>query len=74
MSDIIALKLDGVISCHYVDRYGFSQVSNFLPLNLETAVHHEKRQEKTYKEKPSVMRQLKKKAKAESKNQNAKGA
>ncbi len=66
MSDIIALKLAGVISCHYVDRYGFSQVSDFLPLNLGTAVHHEKRQEKTYKENPSVMRQIKQKAKAES--------
>jgi len=67
MSDIIALKLGGVVSCHYVDRYGFSQVSDFMPLNLETAVHHEKRQEKTYKEKPSAIRQLKPKAKAESK-------
>ncbi len=31
MSDIIALKLDGVISYHYVDRYGFQQIPDFLP-------------------------------------------
>ena len=30
MSDIVALKLDGVVSCHYVDRLGFSEVHDFI--------------------------------------------
>ena len=33
VSDIVALKQDGVVSCHYVDRVGFQQISGFLPDN-----------------------------------------
>lgn len=31
VSDIVALKQAGVISCHYVDSWGFKEVSAFLP-------------------------------------------
>ena len=43
ISDIVALKLDGVVSCHYVDRFaftalpGFFQAENYLK-NAEMAV------------------------------------
>jgi len=67
ISDIIALKLAGEISYHYVDRYGFSPVSDFMPPDMRTAVHREKRQEQTTKKKPSVLKQLNQKAKTESK-------
>lgn len=30
-SDIIALKQSGVVSCHYVDSWGFKELPNFLP-------------------------------------------
>ena len=30
-SDIIALKQNGVVSCHYVDSWGFKALPNFLP-------------------------------------------
>ena len=34
MSDIIALRQSGCVSCHYVDTYGFREVEGFLPDNL----------------------------------------
>ena len=30
ISDIVALKQDGVVSCHYVDQYAFSQLPGFF--------------------------------------------
>ena len=33
VSDIVALKRDGTVSCHYCDRFGFEQVPGFLPDN-----------------------------------------
>jgi len=30
MSDIVAIKRDGVVSCHYVDSVGFRELPNFL--------------------------------------------
>ena len=30
MSDIVAIKRDGVVSCHYVDSVGFQELPNFL--------------------------------------------
>lgn len=30
VSDIVALKKDGVVSCHYVDSIGFREIPNFL--------------------------------------------
>ena len=33
VSDIVALKQNGVVSCHYVDSVGFQQISGFLPEN-----------------------------------------
>lgn len=33
ISDIVALKQAGVITCHYVDSIGFRQLSGFLPEN-----------------------------------------
>ena len=33
VSDIVALKQNGVVSCHYVDSVGFQQVPGFLPDN-----------------------------------------
>ena len=42
VSDIIALKRDGKVSCHYIDSFGFSEIPGFLsdnPLkNAEMAV------------------------------------
>ena len=32
VSDIVALKQNGVVSCHYVDHFGFKEVPNFLQL------------------------------------------
>lgn len=38
VSDIVAIKQDGMVSCHYVDSIGFEKVSGFLPENpLKTA-------------------------------------
>ncbi|MBQ9262854.1 MAG: DUF4316 domain-containing protein [Clostridia bacterium] len=34
MSDIVALKINGFVSFHYVDTFGFQQVPDFLPDNL----------------------------------------
>ena len=33
VSDIVALKQNGVVSCHYVDSVGFQQIPSFLPEN-----------------------------------------
>lgn len=33
VSDIVAIKRDGKISCHYCDSFGFEQVPGFLPDN-----------------------------------------
>ena len=33
VSDIIAIKQDGVVSCHYVDNIGFETIARFLPEN-----------------------------------------
>lgn len=30
VSDIVAIKLNGVVSCHYVDSFGFKEVDNYL--------------------------------------------
>ena len=30
VSDIIALKRDGVVTCHYCDSFGFKQLTDFL--------------------------------------------
>ncbi len=30
VSDIVAVKQDGVVSCHYVDRFGFAELPGFL--------------------------------------------
>lgn len=31
VSDIVALKVDGVVSCHYVDSFGYKDVPEFIP-------------------------------------------
>ena len=31
VSDIVALKQNGVVSCHYVDSFGFKELPSFLP-------------------------------------------
>ena len=33
VSDIVAIKRDGKVSCHYCDSFGFQQVPDFLPDN-----------------------------------------
>lgn len=33
VSDIVAVKRDGVLSCHYCDRVGFQEIPGFLPDN-----------------------------------------
>ena len=33
VSDIVAIKQDGKVSCHYCDSVGFTQISGFLPEN-----------------------------------------
>ena len=33
VSDIVAIKRDGKVSCHYCDSFGFAQVPGFLPDN-----------------------------------------
>ena len=33
VSDIVAVKRDGVLSCHYCDRVGFQEILGFLPDN-----------------------------------------
>ena len=38
VSDIVAIKRDGKVSCHYCDSFGFAEVPGFLPDNpLKTA-------------------------------------
>ena len=32
-SDIVAIKRDGKVSCHYCDSFGFEQIPGFLPDN-----------------------------------------
>ncbi|MEG0049144.1 MAG: YodL domain-containing protein, partial [Clostridia bacterium] len=48
VSDVVALKQDGQITCYYVDRWSFEKLTNFLP-----AVAEKKR------EKPTVAELLK---------------
>ena len=31
VSDIVAIKRDGKVSCHYCDSFGFAEVPGFLP-------------------------------------------
>ena len=31
VSDIVALKQNGVVTCHYCDSFGFTELSGFLP-------------------------------------------
>ena len=33
VSDIVAIKQDGKVSCHYCDSFGFAEVPGFLPDN-----------------------------------------
>ena len=33
VSDIVAIKQDGKVSCHYCDSVGFTQIPGFLPEN-----------------------------------------
>ena len=33
VSDIVAIKRDGKVSCHYCDSFGFQQIPGFLPDN-----------------------------------------
>ncbi len=33
VSDIVAIKQDGKVSCHYCDSFGFQQIPGFLPDN-----------------------------------------
>ena len=33
VSDIVAIKQDGKVSCHYCDSFGFTQIPGFLPEN-----------------------------------------
>ena len=33
VSDIVAIKRDGKVSCHYCDSFGFAEVADFLPDN-----------------------------------------
>ena len=33
VSDIVAIKRDGKVSCHYCDSFGFTQIPGFLPEN-----------------------------------------
>ena len=33
VSDIVAIKQDGKVSCHYCDSVGFTQIPGFLPQN-----------------------------------------
>lgn len=73
VSDIVALKQNGVISCHYVDTVGFKELSGFLkPENylkhaemsmeddygmIDGVINNGKREERA--EKNSVLEQLK---------------
>ena len=33
VSDIVAIRRDGKVSCHYCDSFGFTEVAGFLPDN-----------------------------------------
>ena len=53
VSDIVALKRDGVVSCHYCDSVGFKEVPEFMQEqeknrleHTEKCVEHKKRTEK----------------------------
>lgn len=52
VSDIIAFKQNGVVSCHYVDSMGFKELPSFLPLKelsvyeTESTKHEEPRRQK----------------------------
>lgn len=71
VSDIVALKIDGITSAHYVDRYGFQELHGFLsdqPLKnaemqmeddygmIDGIINNGKRET----ERPSVVEQLRK--------------
>ena len=71
VSDVVALKIDGVASAHYVDRYGFQELHGFLsdqPLKnaemqmeddygmIDGIINNGKREP----ERPSVVEQLRK--------------
>ena len=71
VSDIVALKVDGAVSVHYVDRYGFQELHGFLsdqPLKnaemqmeddygmIDGIINNGKREP----ERPSVVEQLRK--------------
>lgn len=71
VSDIVALKVDGTVSVHYVDRYGFQELHGFLsdqPLKnaemqmeddygmIDGIINNDKRES----ERPSVAEQLRK--------------
>ncbi len=72
VSDIVALKRDGQVSCHYVDRWGFKEIPGFLqrenPLrSAEMATEDDysmidgiinNGRGEAVKEKPSVLEQL----------------
>ncbi len=75
VSDIVALKQNGVVSCHYVDSIGFKELPNFMrPENylkaaemsmeddygmIDGVINNGKKDEPL--EKPSVLEQLKEK-------------
>lgn len=42
VSDVIALKQNGVVSCHYVDRFGFKEVKAFLKPEKQAAILSDK--------------------------------
>ncbi len=73
VSDIVALKQAGVITCHYVDSIGFRQLPDFMPENylrnaemqleddysmLDGCINNGKK-ETVQDERPSVLEQLK---------------
>lgn len=49
VSDVIALKMNGCVTCHYVDRWGFKKLPSFLP----------QEQTKDQEKRPSVAVQIK---------------
>lgn len=75
VSDIVALKQDGRVSCHYVDRWGFKELPDFLtkenPLKtaemsveddygmIDGIINNGKSAAEKEKERPSVLAQLK---------------
>lgn len=79
VSDIVALKVDGVVSCHYVDSIGFQELPDFLNKNnylrsaemameddynsLDGIINNGPKEEPA--ERKSVLEQLKEKSDAE---------